>query len=63
MKELIALIAFVALVAFVPPLAFAGGEIKKVCRMERNKQGTEVPVCKTIKVHKKLEGKKVPGQK
>jgi hypothetical protein len=43
--------------------AYAGGEVKKVCHMERNKQGKEVPVCKTIKVHKKLEGKKVPGQK
>lgn len=63
MKELIALIAFVALVAFVPPLALAGGEMKKVCHMERDKQGKEVPVCKKIKVHKKLEGKKVPGQK
>ena len=62
MKELIALTAFVALVAFVPP-ALAGGEMKKVCHMERDKQGKEVPVCKTIKVHKKLEGKKVPGQK
>lgn len=45
------------------PAANAGGEIKKVCHMERNKQGKEVPVCKTIKVHKKLEGKPVPGQK
>lgn len=43
--------------------SYAGGEVKKVCHMERNKQGKEVPVCKAIKVHKKLEGKKVPGQK
>jgi hypothetical protein len=51
------------MLCLLPGLAFAGGEIKKVCHMERNKQGKEVPVCKTIKVHKKLEGKKVPGQK
>lgn len=52
-----------ALIAFVPLVALAGGEMKKVCHMERNKQGKEVSVCKTIKVHKKLEGKRVPGQK
>jgi hypothetical protein len=38
-------------------LTFAGGEMKKVCHEEKGKQ-----VCKTIKVHKKLEGVKVPGK-
>jgi hypothetical protein len=33
----------------------AGGEMKKVCHQEKGKE-----VCKTIKVHKKLEGTKVP---
>jgi hypothetical protein len=50
----------VALIAFVPLLAFAGGEMKKVCHVDAK---TKKEVCKTIKVHKKLEGKKVPGQK
>lgn len=36
-------------------LTFAGGEMKKVCHQEKGKE-----VCKTIKVHKKLEGTKVP---
>jgi hypothetical protein len=36
-------------------LSWAGGEMKKVCHDEKGKQ-----VCKTIKVHKKLEGTKVP---
>lgn len=36
-------------------LCWAGGEMKKVCHDEKGKQ-----VCKTIKVHKKLEGTKVP---
>jgi len=40
---------------FVPLMAFAGGEMKKVCHQEKGKE-----VCKTIKVHKKLEGTKVP---
>ncbi|CAB4143845.1 hypothetical protein UFOVP456_5 [uncultured Caudovirales phage] len=42
--------------------AHAGGEMKKVCRTEKVK-GKDMEVCKTIKVHKKLEGKSVPGQK
>lgn len=50
----------VALIAFIPLVAFAGGEMKKVCHMEKDKKGKEVEVCKTIKVHKKLEGKQVP---
>lgn len=45
----------IALIAFVPLIAFAGGEMKKVCHEEKGKQ-----VCKTVKVHKKLEGTKVP---
>ena len=48
------------LLCLLPTLAFAGGQMKEVCRMEKNKQGKEVKVCKTIKVHKKLEGTKVP---
>lgn len=46
-----------AIIAFVPLTAFAGGEMKKVCHEEKGKQ-----VCKTIKVHKKLEGTKVPSK-
>jgi hypothetical protein len=38
----------------------AGGEMKEVCHMEKDKSGKEKKVCKTIKVHKKLEGTKVP---
>lgn len=51
----------IALIAFVPLVAFAGGEMKKVCHTEKDKKGKEVEVCKTVKVHKKLEGStKVP---
>ena len=53
----------IALIAFVPLVAFAGGEMKKVCHTEKDKKGKEVEVCKTIKVHKKLEGTKVPTYK
>jgi len=39
---------------------FAGGEVKKVCREDTK---TRKEVCRDVKVHKKLEGKPVPGQK
>ena len=45
----------IALLCLLPGLAIAGGEMKKVCHDEKGKQ-----VCKTVKVHKKLEGTKVP---
>lgn len=50
----------IALIAFVPLIAFAGGEIKKVCHIDAK---TKKEVCKAIKVHKKLEGKKMPEKK
>ncbi len=51
----------IALLCLLPGLALAGGEMKKVCHMEKNKAGKEVEVCKTVKVHKKLESStKVP---
>jgi len=40
----------------------AGGEMKKVCHTEKVK-GKDTEVCKTIKVHKKLEPTGKPGQK
>lgn len=52
--------------------AFAGGEMKEVCRDKVDKAGkpvldkkTNKPVqdCKKIKVHKKLEGTEVPVKK
>jgi hypothetical protein len=36
------------------------GETKKVCHAEKDKKGKEVQVCREVKVHKKLEGTKVP---
>ena len=44
---------FVVLVAFTIPQARA--EVKKVCHEINGKQ-----VCKNVKVHKKVEGTKVP---
>lgn len=66
MKHLIAVI----LVAFSSTV-FAEAEIKEVCKdktdakgqVVRGKDGKPVQVCKKIKVHKKLEGTKVPDKK
>lgn len=51
--------------------AFAGGEKKEVCTDVKDKAGKVVTdkagkpkqSCKTIKVHKKVEGEKVPDGK
>jgi hypothetical protein len=67
MKQLLAVfvLAFTLISA-----AFAGGEEKKVCTdvkdkagaVVKNKDGSVKQSCKTIKVHKKLEGHEVPAK-
>jgi cobalamin biosynthesis protein CobT len=65
MKLIFALLTSLALVG----TAYAGGEVKEVCKDKVGKDGktvmdkkTNKPVqeCKKIKVHKKVEGEKVP---
>lgn len=56
MKQLLIVLAL----AFTLP-AFAGGEMKEVCETVTDKKtGKEKEVCKKVKVHKKVEGEKVP---
>jgi hypothetical protein len=63
MKKLLALLALC-----VASTAFAGGEMKEVCKdatdkkgnVIKNKDGSVKQACKKIKVHKKVEGEKVP---
>lgn len=65
-KSIVALIAF----AFLGT-AFAEAEKKQVCidktdakgQVMKDKNGKPVQVCKTIKVHKKLDGTPVPEKK
>lgn len=52
MKKLLALLALT-----LATTAFADAEVKKVCHTDDK---TKKEVCKTIKVHKKFEGEKVP---
>jgi hypothetical protein len=67
MKLILALVTSLALVG----TAYAGGEMKEVCTDKKDKAGKVVngkdgkPVqeCKKIKVHKKVEGEKVPDGK
>jgi hypothetical protein len=35
-------------------------EVKKVCNKQKDNKGKEVQVCKEVKIHKKLDGTKVP---
>jgi hypothetical protein len=66
MKHLIAIITLV-----FAGTAFAGGEMKEVCTDKKDKAGKVIngkdgkPLqeCKKIKVHKKVEGEKVPDGK
>ena len=59
MKKFIALLALC-----IASTAFAGGEVKEKCEMVKDKKtNKEVKVCKQVKVHKKLEGTKVPEKK
>jgi hypothetical protein len=48
-------VAIFVLVAFTIPQARAEAEVKRVCHEVNGKQ-----VCKNVKVHKKVEGTKVP---
>ena len=68
MKLVLALLASLALTG----TAYAGGEVKEVCTPKVDKAGKAVmdkktgkqaEECKKIKVHKKVEGTKVPEKK
>ena len=66
MNYIISVFALIALLASNP--VYAGGETKEVCepakdkagKVIKNKDGTDKQNCKKIKVHKKVEGEKVP---
>jgi hypothetical protein len=65
MKLLLALVTSLVLVG----TAYAGGEVKEVCTpkvdkagkpVNDKKTGKQAQDCKKIKVHKKVEGDKIP---
>jgi hypothetical protein len=61
-QPLIVLATVLSLLA--PPTVFAAQETKRIC-VEQVDAKTKKPkqVCKEIKIHKKLEGTKVPDKK
>jgi hypothetical protein len=62
MKKIITSVALAF--CLVPFASFAEAEQKKVCVEQKDaKTGKTKEVCKTVKVHKKLEGTKVPDKK
>lgn len=50
---------FVIIAVVFATNAMAAGEIKRVCRTDAK---TKKEVCKNIKVHKKVEGTRVPDK-
>ena len=66
MNYIVSIFALIALIATNP--AYATGTTKEVCRdkldkagqVVKDKTGKTVQSCKKIKVHKKVEGTKVP---
>ena len=63
MKKLLIALNLVAWSLFGYQVAQAA-ETKKACVMQKDqKTGKEKEVCKEIKVHKKLDGTKVPEKK
>ena len=49
---------------FASTAVYAEAETKKVCVKQKDaKTGKEKDVCKTVKIHKKLEGTKIPDKK
>ena len=59
MKQLILVLALLS-VSF----AYAEAPTKKVCETTKDaKTGKEKQVCKEVKIHKKLEGTKLPEKK
>jgi hypothetical protein len=66
MNYIIAAFALIVLIATNP--AYAEGKTKEVCRdkvdkagnIVRDKSGKTTKVCKKIKVHKKVDGTRVP---
>jgi hypothetical protein len=66
MNYIIAAFALIVLIATNP--AYAEGKTKEVCRdkvdkagnIVRDKSGKTTKVCKKVKVHKKVDGTRVP---
>lgn len=62
MKKLLIIATFAF--ALAPATLLAEAEQKKVCVEQKDaKTGKTKEVCKMVKVHKKLEGTKVPEKK
>jgi len=57
MMQYVYIMAVYTIFCFAAANAYAGGEKKEICKEDAK---TKKQVCKTITVHKKLEGTKVP---
>jgi hypothetical protein len=51
-----------ATAASAPAPSASSPKTKQVCKVKKDKVGKDVKTCKTIKIHKKLDGKPVPSK-
>ena len=58
MKNLIFAVTFIAITAY--GMFAEAAETQKVCHKQKDGKGKEVQVCKEVRLHKKLDGTKVP---
>jgi len=52
--------ALTVLLSVVLVFQIHAAETKKICNAQKDRKGKEVQVCRDVKVHKKLDGTKVP---
>ena len=52
--------ALTVLLSAILAFQIHAAETNKVCNAQKDKKGKEVQVCKEVRVHKKLDGTKVP---
>jgi len=52
-----------AIVLLSVSFAYAEAPTKNVCEVTKDASGKEKKVCKNVKIHKKLDGEKLPEKK
>ena len=61
MKTITQLLTLFLMLAFITPVMSAEAvKTKKICKDVKDKDGKIKQTCKTIKLHKKVQGTKVP---
>ena len=56
------LLFIIPLLFAIPSITYAEAQTKQVCEKQKDNAGKDKEVCKTIKVHKKLEAAQKPNE-